>query len=220
MKKLLIITLLLFIAANSQAQIPGVSLVTGLIKKVIIAIDLKVQQLQNQTIALQNAEQAVENDLSLNKLNDIGGWLQKEKALYQNYYDELAKVKAVIADYETVRRVITQQAQLVSEYQTAKAQFSRDSHFSPAEIKAMGQVYENILAESIRNLDELTTAVTALATQMSDGDRLEVIRRAAAGVQHNLDDLRHFNRSNQQLSLARSRDAADQNVVRKLYGLN
>jgi hypothetical protein len=34
--------------------------VTGLIKKVIVAIDLKVQQLQNRTISLQNAEQQVE----------------------------------------------------------------------------------------------------------------------------------------------------------------
>jgi hypothetical protein len=56
---------------RAQAQIPVVSLVTGIIKKVIIALDLKVQQLQNQTIALQKAEQQVENTLHLNSLNDI-----------------------------------------------------------------------------------------------------------------------------------------------------
>ena len=106
---------LLLCAQNGHAQIPGVGLVTGVIKKVIVALDLKVQQMQNKTLALQNAQKELENSLSLGKLGEINGWLGQEKELYQSYYRELAKVKAAVSDYQTVRRTISQQLQLVGE---------------------------------------------------------------------------------------------------------
>jgi len=72
-----------------NAQIPFISIVTSAVKKVIVALDLKVQQLQNKTIMLQNAEAELENKMSLGDLNDISGWLTKEKNLYSGYYQEL-----------------------------------------------------------------------------------------------------------------------------------
>lgn len=204
---------------RAQAQIPGVSLVTGIIKKVIVAIDLKVQQLQNQTIALQNAEQNLENELHLSSLNNISGWLGKEKDLYDQYYQELATVRTVIAGYDEVREVISRQKELVSEYQQASSLFSRDKHFSAQEIRYMGTIYDGILQESLANLDELTTAVTSVATKMSDGERLERIAKAARSMQTNLDHLRQFNRQNVALSLMRSRDEQDRQQVSNLYGV-
>lgn len=220
MKKFICITALLLTSFISQAQIPGVSLITGIVKKVIIAIDLKVQRLQNQTIALQNAEQALENKLSLGSLDDISGWLNKEKGLYQTYYQELARVKAVIADYSEVKRIIKQQTQLVGEYQRASRLFKQDQHFSAGELRYMDNVYDGILQESIRNLDEVITAINSFAAQMSDADRLEAIHRASLGMQQNLNDLRQFNSGNARLSLLRAKDAQDRNAVKQLYGLN
>jgi len=61
MKRTLILALLILCMAigntqTAKAQIPVVSLLSSVVKKVITSLDLKVQQLQNQTIALQNAE--------------------------------------------------------------------------------------------------------------------------------------------------------------------
>lgn len=222
--KLTVAALVVFIFSltgqNVQAQIPVVSLVTGIIKKVIIAIDLKVQQLQNQTIALQNAEQQLENNLHLNSLNDISGWLGKEKDLYQNYYQELAQVKKVIADYDEVKQVISRQKQLVSEYQNAIALFHHDAHFSAMELQYMGNIYDGILEESLRNLEAVMTAVSAFSTQMDDAERWLRIDGAAKAMQTNLDHLRQFNRQNVLLSLSRSRDQQDRASVQRLYGIN
>lgn len=222
--KLTVAALVVFIfpltGQNVQAQIPVVSLVTGIIKKVIIAIDLKVQQLQNQTIALQNAEQQLENNLHLNSLNDISGWLGKEKDLYQNYYQELAQVKKVIADYDEVKNVISRQKQLVSEYQNANALFHRDAHFSTSELQYMGTIYDGILEESLRNLEAVMTAVSAVSTQMDDAERWLRIDNAGKAMQTNLNHLRQFNRQNVLLSLSRSRDQQDRASVQRLYGIN
>ncbi|MDB4921843.1 conjugal transfer protein TraI [Mucilaginibacter sp.] len=204
---------------RSQAQVPIVGLFTSALKKIITAIDLKVQRLQNQTIALQNAEQQLENNMSLGRLNDISGWLNKEKNLYQGYYQELAQVKTIIADYDVVKRIISQQKQLLSEYQSANALFHRDKHFSAGEISYMGNIYAGILQESLRNLDEVLLAVNSFITQMDDAGRLQRIHQASSGMQANLDHLRQFNQQNVMLSLARVRDEQDRLAVKQLYGI-
>jgi hypothetical protein len=225
MKKNLIILSLAFLGLagaplKSSAQIPGVSLITGIIKKVIIALDLKVQRLQNQTIALQNAEQQLENNLHLNSLTNISGWLNKEKELYAGYYQELSKVRRVIADYDEIKNIINRQLQLTSEYRQASALFNRDRHFSPGELEYMGNIYSGILQESLRNLDELLVTVSSLTTQMDDADRLRRISQASKAMQTNLDHLRQFNRQNVGLSLMRSLDEQDRQSIKDLYGLS
>lgn len=211
---------LFLISTAAKAQIPGVGLVTGVIKKVIVAIDLKVQQLQNQTIALQNAEQQLENSLHLSSLNNISGWLGKEKDLYAGYYQELNKVRGLIADYDEVKSVISKQKQLVTAYQQASSLFNRDPHFSAAELQYMGNIYNGILQESLQNLDQLLIVVSNLSMQMNDAERLQKVSQAAKSMQTNLDHLRQFNRQNAGLSLERAKDAQDRQNVRRLYGIN
>ncbi|MGY4538187.1 hypothetical protein ACVW0P_002607 [Mucilaginibacter sp. UYNi724] len=205
---------------TAEAQIPGVSIVTGVIKKVIVAIDLKVQQLQNQTIALQNAEQKLENSLHLSSLNNISGWLGKEKDLYASYYRELNEVRGLIASYDEVKSISSKQKQLVAEYRQASSLFSKDAHFSPGELQYMGNIYNGILQESLTNLDQLLLAVSSLSTQMDDAERLVRISEAAKAMQTNLDHLRQFNRQNAGLSLMRAKDARDRHNVKQLYGIN
>lgn len=223
MKKHIVILLcgMLFLLAipNAKAQIPVASAFSGLIKKVIVAIDIKVQRLQNKTIALQNAEQQIENTLHLNSLNGISGWLNKEKDLYADYYQELSKVRRLIASYDAVKRIVDQQTQFVSEYRNANALFQRDPHFSPEELKYMANIYNGILQESLRNLDETITVISDLAAQMDDAERLERISLAAKAMQANLDHLRQFNRQNAGLSLLRAKDGRDRAAVKQFYGI-
>ncbi|MDN5287460.1 MAG: conjugal transfer protein TraI [Mucilaginibacter sp.] len=206
-------------AEASYAQIPIVGLFGSAMKKIITAIDLKVQKMQNQTIALQNAARQLENSLSLGKLQDISAWLDKEKNLYQSYYQELARVKGVISDYAEVKEIISRQKQLLGEYQPAWLLFRRDRHFSPEEISYMQNIYGGILQESIRNLNEVLLAVSDFSTQMDDAERMQKVRQASAAMQTNLDHLRQFNQQNATLSLARARNEQDRRSVKQLYGL-
>jgi hypothetical protein len=216
---MIVLVLCLLAHQETKAQIPIVSLITSAIKKAIMAIDLKVQQLQNKTIALQNAEAQLTNKMSLNNLNDISGWLNKEKALYSNYYNELQQVKKVIAEYDEVKQASQQQLQLVSEYKTAYNLFRQDKNFSPGEIHYMGTVYNGLLQESIRNLDEVLLAVSPMQTQMTDGERLSLVHKASANMQRTLNDMRQFNNKNRTVTLQRAQDNNDMQTMRQLYGL-
>jgi hypothetical protein len=224
MKKLVIILGIVSISMvlpvkQTQAQINVASIIKEGVKKVIMAIDLKIQRLQNKTIWLQNAQKAIENTMSKLKLDEITGWVQKQKELYQNYFDELRKVKAVISYYYRIREVTSKQLQLVAAYKNAVALFKQDKHFTSNEINYMTSVYSGILDENVKNLDQILLVITSFSTQMDDAKRLEIIDASADAIEQNYMDLIQFNQQNISLSLDRSKDLSEINQVRVLYGL-
>ncbi len=80
-----------FVKARAQIPIAGT-----IISKVVKAIDLKVQRLQNETLVLQNVQKIIENKLYALKLAEISDWSLKQKELYRNYFDELKRVKPAV----------------------------------------------------------------------------------------------------------------------------
>lgn len=190
------------------------------VTKVIKAIDLKVQRMQNKTIWLQNAQKVIENQMSKTKLTEISGWTEQQKQLYSNYYTELGNIKATISKYQRIKDITLKQAALVSEYKQAWSLFRQDSHFNPQELSYMQQVYSGILDASVKNLDEIMLVVSPAKTQMTDEQRLELINKASDHLDENYNDLHQFNNQGIQLSLQRSKDLSDTQSIKKLYGIN
>lgn len=203
----------------NAAQIPIVEIIKAGIKKVIKAVDLKIQRLQNKTIWLQNAQKTLENTLSKLKLDEISEWTEKQKEQYREYYEELAKVKAIISYYQRIRDITQKQVRLVNEYQHAWQLIQQDDHFTSDEIEYMSEVYSGILEESLNNIDQITLIVQSFTTTMSDAKRLEIINNAADQVDANYDDLMRFNQQNVLLSLSRAKTSIEVQTVKKLYGL-
>ena len=215
---LLTLLLLLLHAPTTQAQ--GVpTIITTAVKKVIRAIDLRIQRLQNETIWLQNAQKEVENVLSKLRLDEISDWVERQRTLYRNYFDELARVKSVIASYHRIRDIIEQQRRLVQEYKRAYDLFRRDDHFTTDEIAYMGRVYTGMLEKSGQHLEQLFTVVASFATTMTDAERLTIINQTGDQLSSVYHDLKTFNRQNMVLSLQRAKDQRDIALIKALYGL-
>ena len=221
MKKRIFILLLstTFTLLPSQSHAVVWVVIQEALKQVLLAMDAQIQRLQNKTIGLQNAQKKLENTLSELKLKEISEWAEKQRKLYDEYYQELWKVKDVISTYKQVRQIIKRQADLVNEYKRVYQLCKEDKHFAPEEIKYMGRVYEGILTESIRNIEPIFLVIKSFDLQMSDASRIEIISRAARQVEENIADLRRFNNENMLLSIQRSRDAREISAVRALYGL-
>ncbi|MBG6061556.1 putative transcriptional regulator YheO [Flavobacterium sp. CG_9.1] len=205
--------------AATVAAFPIIGLIKEAVKKVILAIDLRIQRLQNKTIWLQNAQKKLENTLSKLKLDEISNWTQKQKDLYKNYYDELMKVKSIITYYQRIRDITQKQVRLVHEYERAWGLFQQDNHFNVDELVYMQKVYSGILNESMKNIDQIFLILDSFTTQMSDAKRLEIINIAADHIDANYDDLMLFNRQNVLLSLQRAKTKNDVDAVKKFYGI-
>lgn len=221
MKKLLVCmtVVAMGIAPEIKAQDPIALVIKQGIKKVIIAVDLKIQRLQTETIWLQNAQKVVENTMSKLQLDQITDWVQKQRDIYKDYFDELWKVKNVLSYYHRIKEIFQQQIALVKEYHKAWGGVQQDDHFTPDEVNYIGTVYTGIIDASLKNLDQITLVINSFTTQMSDAKRMEIINRVADAVRENLNDLQYFNQQNIQLSLQRSKDKNDIAVVKKMYGL-
>jgi hypothetical protein len=201
---------------RSDAQI--IDAIQQAIIAAIVAADVVVQQAQNATLDLQNAQKEIENQLSQLNLGQIGDWESQTKDLYSNYFSELWKVKDVISAFRQITGIISQQQQLVTEYKQAYARVQQDSHFSPAEVTYMYSVYSGIIAESVKSVDEILNVLTSLSLQMSDASRMRIINNASSNIQQQTSALRSFNNQAMQMSFQRAKDQSDLNTVKSLYG--
>lgn len=200
--------------ASAQIEIIGEA-----IKAAIMAIDLSVQKIQTQTIFLQDAQQELQNAMQATRLADITSWVQEQKGLYSAYYQELWQVKDVLMDYSIVKNMVDKEIRLVSEYKRAYSAVLQDPHFSAGEINHISAVYAGILNESVENIDQLSKLIGALVTQMDDGDRLQLINTVGARIDRNYAELEGFTQENILLSLQRSKEESDWEMVKILYGI-
>lgn len=224
MKKLLVLLGFVLIGTIApigtvNAQDPITLIIKEAIKKVVKAADLQIQRLQNKTIWLQNAQKALENELSKLKLDQISEWTDKQKKLYGGYYEELRKVKSVIAYYNKIKTITVKQARIISEYKRAWSLIRQDKHFTVSELDYIAKVYAGILEQSVQNMEQIYMVINSFQTQMTDAKRLELINATAAKVDENYFDLTRFNSQNGSLSLQRSADQRDAAVTKKLYGI-
>jgi hypothetical protein len=218
-----LLSILLLLPPNpSQAAVPLaiLEIIKKGVTKVIVAVDLKIQREQNQVLWMQNAQKVLENTLSKLKLEEIASWSEKQRDLYQRYFNELQTVKSAISGYQRIREISQKQARIVSEYQKVWAVIQSDSHFSLQEKEYMARVYTGILSTTVENLDQMVLLVKSFTLQMSEGERLELINETAQRVDQNYQDLISFNLSNGQLSLQRASNSHEIHQIRDLYGIN
>ena len=221
--KLAIVSLFLLaaIALPTQYAHAGiVEIIKQAVVKVIKAADLKIQRLQNKTIWLQDAQKTLENILSKLKLEEISEWSEKQKEQYRVYFEELSKVKTLISYYQRVKDITSKQLKLVEAYKVAWSKFSSDKHFGPKDLEYMAKVYSGILDQSLSNVDQIAMIIKSFSTQMSDGERLELINKTADQVDRNYTDLLQFNKQNIGISLQRAKGQQAVDYVRKLYGIH
>lgn len=218
MKKIFVAVALL-VSVNVPAQLPIAEIIKQAIKKVIVAADLQIQRWQNKTVWLQNAQRTLENTMSKLKLAEIKEWTEKQRKLYDDYFQELWKVKSALATYHRVKDIIGNQVAMVKEYKAAWALFRRDPNFTPDELDYMLMIYTGMMEESVKSLDQLFLVVNAFATQMSDAKRMEIITTASTAVEQQFLDLKEFNDQNKVLSLQRASAKGEIEYAKRLYGL-
>lgn len=216
--KRLIVVVIMVVSVQAQSQ-SVVAVIKEGVKKAIKAVDLKIQRLQNKTIWLQNAQKAVENSMSKLKLAEISDWAEKQRKLYDDYFQELWKVKVVLIYYHRVKDITDRQIRMVNEFKAAWSLFRQDRNFTTNELKYMSSIYSGMLGESLTNIDQLYLVIKAFATRMPDGKRLEIINRVADNLEQLVTDVKEFNNQNKMMSLQRASEKGEIETVKRLYGL-
>ncbi|UUC44202.1 TerB family tellurite resistance protein [Flavobacterium cerinum] len=152
--------------------------------------------------------------------NTIKGISQGNFNIHKVFLDGLMQVSPTVRNYRKVGDIVNFQIMLVQEYNRAYNRFRADGNFTVREIGYLGKVYDNLFKESLRNLDELTTIITAGNLRMSDDERLKGIDAIFSDMEGKLNFLRQFNQNTSVLSLQRAKERKDAESIKKVYGLN
>lgn len=203
MRKVFVVFLVCVASVGRAQSIDPVSLIVA---KVIKVIDLKVQKLQNETIWLQQAQSAAENELSKIKLSEIRGWQQQLSDLYAGYFAELRQVKNAVTGLGQVKRIVELQRQVLVEY----------GRF--AKYGAVKNQYDVLLNSS---MDVLQTLYAVLSSQysMRDAERISMISSLRDAMSQCLVNVQALNKQQVAMAAASARMQADLEFVKKLNGI-
>jgi len=141
-------------------------------------------------------------------------------SLHETFLDALMQVSPTVRNYKRIGDIVNYQVLLVKEHKSSFNRFRDSKNFNPEEIAYLERVYDNLFKQSLRNLDELTSVITANKMRMSDDERLASIDKIYADMQDKLLFLRNFNNTTYVLALQRAKERNDMQSMRSIYKLN
>lgn len=139
--------------------------------------------------------------------------------LHDAFLDALLQVSPGVKSYGRIKDIVQTQLAILKESKQALDMLSSSGQFSAQELSYLGNVYEQLLSGSIKNLDALTDVVTAKKLRASDDERLSRIDNIHHQMLEKLIFLRHFNGNNSLLVAQRKDESASNKTVQEVYGI-
>ncbi|MCF0075399.1 TerB family tellurite resistance protein [Dyadobacter sp. CY261] len=207
MKKIMILLLLaLTVPARSNAQTQEV---TQLI--------LNLEKLRELRKILQELKKGY--DILFEGYTKIRDISRGNFKLHEAFLDGLLQVSPAVKNYGRIKDIVQMQLAIAAECRSAPGQLSASGVFSAKEMDYLVQVYSELTAESLKNLDALLSVVTAKKLRASDDERLSMIDAIYQDVSDQLIFLRHFSSNNSVLAAQRKDEEASVKTMQNLYDI-
>jgi hypothetical protein len=140
-------------------------------------------------------------------LNTIKDIKHGDFNLHNNYFSSLSSVNPEIKKYSKVAAIIAMQISIAKQISgTIKTNY-------------LQKVFNNLLDECAKNLDELFAVITNNETQMKDDERIQRIDKLYEDMKDMQMFTTSFSHSAKGLSIQRSNDQNDVIISKKLHGL-
>jgi hypothetical protein len=139
--------------------------------------------------------------------------------LHEAFLDGLLQVSPAVKNYARVKDIIQAQIAIVNELGQTHQRLKASGQFSQDELAYIAKVYDKLAASSLKNLDALTTILTAKKLRASDDQRLRAIDTLYEEITDQLSFLRHFNGSASVLAAQRENELHDAKMLQELYEL-
>lgn len=152
-------------------------------------------------------------------LNTISDIKNGEFNLHRDYFNSLKTVNSTIKNYSRVADIIAIQVNIIKVYKEAGRQVKHSGSFNGDEISYFNGVFEKLMNECTKVIDELITVTGSGQLEMKDDERLKRIDALYSDMQDKYTFIQSF--SNEAKLLAASRTQEQNNIqsIRALYGI-
>ncbi len=140
-------------------------------------------------------------------------------SLHKTFLDELLQVSPTVRKYKRVQLIAELQLRIIRDCRKATDRFRKSNSFSGAELAYTSKVYQRLMQQSLRNMDDLLAVMTAGELRMSDDERLKEIDRIYDDLQEKSAFLSNFIQGQSIISLQRERSIKDNAQMQRNYGL-
>ncbi len=212
MKKLLIISIVTLCAENLSAQTSSEWLRQKATQK---------KYLLQQIAALHVYSGYLSKGYSIakNGLNTIKNIKNGDLLQHSNYFTSLVTVNPQIRGYKKVADIIAMQISIAKRSANTIKSFRNNHHFTPTEINYLQGVFNTLLSDCAKNLDELLNLITNGNLQMKDDERIKAIDKIYVDMKDKQQFARAFSNNAVGLSIQRSNEENDIIISKKLNGL-
>lgn len=212
MKKLLIVSIVALYAVNISAQTSSEWFRQKSTQK---------KYLLQQIAALKVYSGYLSKGYSIakNGLNTIKSIKNGDLLQHSNYFTSLVTVNPQIKRYKKVADIIAMQVSIAKQSGNAINSFRNNHHFTPTEFNYLQSVFNTLLSDCAKNLDELLNLITNGNLQMKDDERMKAIDRIYIDMQDKQQFARAFTNNAAGLSIQRSNEENDIIISKKLNGL-
>lgn len=178
---------------------------------------LDVEKLGQLKLILQDLKQGYQLlDAGYSAIRDVA---HGNFNLHEVYLDGLLAVSPSVRKYQRVIDITTLQLRIVGSYQRAWAFLRQRGGFRPAELELIGQVYNGLLADASKDLDDLLVVVTDGVLRAGDAERLREIDAIYSRMVERLGFLERFNDGTALLAQQRQGQVNEDKTLENLYNL-
>lgn len=157
--------------------------------------------------------------IAKNGLNTIKNIKKGDLLQHSNYFNSLVAVNPQIKRYKKVADIIAMQISIVKQSGNTIRSFRNNHHFTTSEINYLRDVFNTLLSNCSKNLDELLNLVTNGNLKMKDDERIKAIDKIYIDMQEKQQFARAFSNNAAGLSIQRSNEENDIIISKKLNGL-
>lgn len=136
--------------------------------------------------------------------------------LHYAFFDSLKHVNPKIRNWAKVADIAAMQVQVIKQAKLAVQQSQSSKQFTSSELTYLQNVFSHLLDECSKDIDALSTVVTAGKTAMTDDERIRRIDGIYAAMQDKLLFSKSFADEAAMLAAERNQDETDIQVSKKI----
>ncbi len=152
-------------------------------------------------------------------LNTIRDIKNGDFNLHNDFFNSLTSVNPKVKKYAKVAAIIASQISIAKQTRNTLRQCTNVQQLTASELNYLHQVFNNLIDDCAKNLDELYAVITDGQMLMKDDERIKRIDKLYDDMQDKKVFVQSFSQSAKGLLVQRMNDQYDIQIEKKLYGL-
>ncbi|MBX2933925.1 MAG: hypothetical protein KF825_06745 [Ferruginibacter sp.] len=158
-------------------------------------------------------------DIASKGINTVRNIKKGEFTLHQDFFNSLKNVNPEISKYVKIADIISIQVHIIKQAKQTLQGIKEAKQFTAEELDYCKTVFDNLLDECVKTIDELFLVITSGKLEMKDDERIKRINKIFTDMQDKYSFCSAFSEETGLLSMQRMSEEVQLNYSKLINGL-